>query len=269
MLKKKSSLLWAVIAVFVAGGSLARAAPPATMAPGALTVCTALNRPPMAFFSPAQTPEGVDIDLAGLLAARLGLQAKFLNMPFAGLIPALLAGHCDVIMAQLFIKPARLKVIDEIPYMLSHEDYILPAGAPKLTGVADLSGKKAAAVTGTTAVDLLNEANAALTAAGRPPVRIVLFPENTQALQQLEFGQVDAYAVAYETGLYYSTLEPSKFELGEPPCCEISTGIGISKTAKPLAAAIEAALRGLMKDGSYAAVYKKWNLPGDVLPQSP
>jgi len=232
-----------------------------------LTICSAVNLPPMEFFSPTQQPIGVDIELANLLASRLGLKTKFINIPFAGLIPALLANHCDVIMSQLFIKPPRLKVIDEIPYMYSQEGFILKAGKPLLSGPQDLSGKKAASVTGTTATDLMNKANTALTAAGKPPINIVLFPENTPALQQVQFGQVYAYGVAYETALYYANLEPSVFEVGGAPYFKILTGIGIAKSNQALESALTVALKGLMKDGTYGMVFKKWHLEPDMLPQ--
>ncbi len=232
-----------------------------------LTVCSAVSLPPMEFFSSDQKPEGVDIELANLLASRLNLTAKFINIPFAGLIPALLAGHCDVIMSQLFIKPPRLKVIDEIPYMYSQEGFILKAGAPKLNGPEDLSGKKAASVTGTTATDLMNKASASLTAAGKPPITVVLFPENTPALQQVQFGQVYAYGVAYETALYYANLAPTQFEVGGPPYFKILTGIGVSKDTPGLRDALTIALKGLMKDGTYGMVFKKWHLEPDVLTQ--
>jgi polar amino acid transport system substrate-binding protein len=232
-----------------------------------LTICSAVNLPPMEFFSPEQQPEGVDIELANLLAGKLGLKTKFINIPFAGLIPALLADHCDMIMSQLFIKPPRLKVIDEIPYMYSQEGFILKAGAPNLAGPQDLSGRKAASVTGTTATNLMDTANAALAAAGKPPINIVLFPENTPALQQVQFGQVYAYGVAYETALYYANLEPSEFEVGGPPYFKILTGIGIAKSNQALESALTAALKGLMKDGTYAAVFKKWHLEPDMLQQ--
>jgi polar amino acid transport system substrate-binding protein len=231
-----------------------------------ITYCSAVNLPPMEFFSPSQQPEGVDIELGTALAKSLGYSAKFVNIPFAGLIPALLAGHCDAIMSQLFIKPPRLKVIDEIPYMYSQEGFILKAGAPKLSGPEALSGEKAASVTGTTATDLMNKANTALTAAGKAPITIVMFPENTPALQQVQFGQVAAYGVAYETALYYANLEPGTFEVGGAPYFKILTGIGVSKQQPGLKAALTGALAGLMKDGTYAAIYKKWNLTVDMLP---
>jgi polar amino acid transport system substrate-binding protein len=234
---------------------------------GTITYCSAVTLPPMEFFDPNQQPEGVDIELGDLLATRLGVKAKFINMPFAGLIPALLAGHCDAILSQLFIKPARLKVIDEIPYMNSQEGFILKAGAPKISGPQDLSGEKAASVTGTTATVLMQQANTALTAAGKPPINIVMFPENTPALQQVQFGQVAAYGVSYEAALYYQRLEPNVFESGSPPYFKIATGIGVSKDTPGLKLALTVALSGLMKDGTYAQVFKQWHLEDDMLPQ--
>jgi polar amino acid transport system substrate-binding protein len=230
-----------------------------------LTFCSAVNLPPMEFFSPSQQPEGVDIELGDALAKRLGVTAKWVNIPFAGLVPALLAGHCDAIMSQLFIKPARLKVIDEIPYMYSQEGFILKAGAPKLSGPQALSGEKAATVTGTTATDLLKQASVALRAEGKPPVNIVMFPENAPALQQVQFGQVAAYGVAYETALYYAALQPGQFEVGGAPYFKILTGIGVSKDQPELNTQLTAALHAMMKDGSYAAIYKKWHISADMI----
>ena len=78
--------------------------PPSIAKSKTLRICSAINLPPMEFMSPQTQPEGVDIDLANAISKKLGLKTKFINMPFAGLIPALLADHCDVIMSQLFIK---------------------------------------------------------------------------------------------------------------------------------------------------------------------
>jgi polar amino acid transport system substrate-binding protein len=261
----------AALLAVVLGAALAspaRAALPANIAASkTITFCSAVTLPPMEFFNAQQQPEGVDIDLGNALAQRLGVKSKWINMPFAGLIPALLADHCDAIMSQLFIKPPRLKVIDEIPYMNSQEAVLLKAGSPKIATLAALSGKKAATVTGTTATQLLDEANDALKKDGKPPITIVMFPENTPALQQLQFGQVYAYGVAYETALYYGKIAAGQFEVGGPPYYKILTGIGVSKQQPGLEAALKTALAAMIKDGSYAAIFKKWGLEADMLPQ--
>ncbi len=232
-----------------------------------ITFCSSLTLPPLEFFSAAQQPEGSDIELGDALAKRLGVTAKWINMPFAGLVPGLLAGHCDAVLSGLFIKPERLKVINEIPYMYAREGFILKAGLPALSGPEALSGEKAATVTGTTATDLLNKANVALIKAGKKPITIVMFPENAPALQQVQFGQVAAYGVAYETALYYSHLNPGQFELGGPSYFKILTGIGVAKNQPGLQAALSGALHGMMTDGSYAAIFNKWHIGIDMLPK--
>ncbi|MDE2516997.1 MAG: ABC transporter substrate-binding protein [Rhodospirillales bacterium] len=233
---------------------------------GTLHVCSAINLPPMEFLGADTQPAGVDIDLGDAIGKQLGLKTVWVNMPFAGLIPALLAGHCDAIMSQLFIKPDRLKVIDEVLYMVSHEAVLMKKGAPPISGLADLSGMKAATVTGTTATILLQKESAALQAAGKKPIDIVMFPENTQALQQVEFGQVAAYGVAYETARYYVNKAPQSFQLGGQPYFRVETGIGLRKDETALNGAIRKALMTLHASGEYAAIMKKWDLAIDMVP---
>jgi polar amino acid transport system substrate-binding protein len=232
-----------------------------------ITYCSAVSQPPWEFYSERQQPEGLDIDLGDLLAGRLGLKAKWINIPFAGVVPALLAGQCDAVISALYVKPARLKVIDEIPYMVSRETVLLKAGAPKLDSLDALSGRKVATVTGTTATVLLQAANQDLAKAGKKPIDIVTFPQNAPALQQLQFGQVDAYGVAYETAVYYEHLDQGQFEEGVAPYSDVRVGIGVAKSAPGLDAALSGALAGAMKDGSYAAIFQKWNLGIDALKQ--
>ena len=232
-----------------------------------ITYCSSFTLPPLEFFSATQQPEGSDFDLGNALAKRLGLHAKWVNVPFAGLIPNLLAGHCDVVLSGLFIKPERLKVINEIPYMNAREGFLLKAGAPVLSGPEALSGQKVATVTGTMATELLNQASAALEKDGKKPITVVMFPDNAEALQQVQFGRVAAYGVAYEPAQYYSHLDPSQFELGSPPYFKILTGIGVSKSQPGLEAALTGALHAMMKDGSYAEIFNKWHIDADMLPQ--
>jgi polar amino acid transport system substrate-binding protein len=254
----------AAVAGGLAGGADAATLPPRLASSHEIRFCSAVSLPPMEFMNAKTEPTGVDIALGDALAKRLGVKPVWINMPFAGLIPALLAGHCDAIMSQLFIKQSRLKVIDEIPYMYSHEAILMKAGAPKVGTLAGLAGKKAATVTGTTATILLRKANTELAAAKKPTINIVMFPENTQALQQLQFGQVAAYGVAYETARYYTHIAPGQFELGGPPYFKIATGIGLRKDETLLNTDLRAALAGLMKDGTYKAIFTTWNLQIDM-----
>jgi polar amino acid transport system substrate-binding protein len=249
----------------LAGRVRAADLPASLLKRGTIRYCSAINLPPMEFMNAAAQPVGVDIDLGDEIARRLGLKPVWINVPFAGVIPALLADHCDAIMSQLFIKPERLEVIDEIPYMNSHEAILMKAGAPKVGSLTGLSGRKAATVTGTTATIMLQQANVSLAAAKKPLIDIVAFPENTPALQQVQFGQVAAYGVAYETARYYIHTAPDQFELGGPPYFKVATGIGMRKDETALNTAFRATLAAMMKDGAYARIFTKWDLQIDML----
>ncbi len=228
--------------------------------------CSSINLPPVEFLDAATKPVGSDIEIAQGIATKLGVKAAFVNIPFSGLIPALLAGHCDAIISQLFIKPEREKVINFIPYMYSHEVIMLKRGTTGITSLADLSGRKVAAVTGTTATNLLENENKTLAAAGKKPINMIMFPENTQALQQLQFGQVAAYGVAFEAASYYAHKDPSMFTVGGRPYYKILTGIGIRKNEAGLQAAMASALAKMRSNGSYAKILAKWNISEDALP---
>ena len=235
---------------------------------GKITFCSSINLPPVEFMDTSTKPVGSDIDLADGIAERLGVKAEFINIPFSGLIPALLASHCDAIISQLFIKPAREKVIDFVPYMYSHEVLLLKKGTSGIDGLAALSGKKVAAVTGTTATNLLNDENEKLKTAGKKPIDMIMFPENTQALQQLQFGQVIAYGVAFEAAAYYQHQDPNLFTTGGKPYYKILTGIGIRKDEPKLQTAMAEALAKMRADGSYAKILAKWNISADALPKA-
>ncbi len=242
--------------------------PPAVAKAGKITFCSMISLPPVEFMSPVGKPIGSDIELADGITKRLGVKAEFINMPFAGLIPALLASHCDAIISQLFVKPPREKVINFVPYMYSHEVILLKKGTPGINSLADLSGKKVAAVTGTTATNLLEDENKKLIAAGKTPINMIMFPENTQALQQLQFGQVAAYGVAFEAAAYYIHKDPQLFATGGKPYYKILTGIGVRKNEPKLQAAMVHALAEMRKDGSYNKIFVKWGITQDELPKN-
>ena len=55
---------------------------------------------------------------------------------------------------------------------------------------------------------------------------------------------------------------PDAYELaGEPFDSDTKVGIALRKDSTALKAKLEEAMQGLVKDGGYAALLKKWNLP--------
>ena len=111
-----------------------------------LTYCSGMDSPPLVSFDEAQKPRGLTVDLGLEIAKRLGdKQVQWRVIPFSGLVPALLAQQCDMIVDQLFDKPERRQVIDIVNYMYSSQSVVVPKGNPKgIKTLDDLSAHKVA-----------------------------------------------------------------------------------------------------------------------------
>jgi polar amino acid transport system substrate-binding protein len=242
-------------------------APPAIQTAGKIVFCSDISSPPIEFMDANNQPTGSDIALGTAIAAQLGLQATWSNIPFSGLIPALQAGNCDAIMSQLFDKPARREVINLVDYMNSSQSILVAAGNPKhIQSLDDLSGLKVAVEDGTTIQTILTTQNDTFKKASKPLIDIVVFPKDTDALQQLQIGQVDAYGTTLETAAYYIGKTPNTFEVAGQPFGQILTGIGVVKANTALTDAIQTAFSALKANGTYLQILTQFGIQGDALP---
>lgn len=241
--------------------------PPAVINAGKIVFCSDISSPPIEFMDANNQPTGSDIALGNAIAAQLGLEPSWQNIPFSGLIPALQASNCDAIMSQLFDKPARRAVINIVDYMNSSQALLAASGNPKhVQTLDDLSGLKVAVEDGTTIQSILQDQNTKFKAANKAPIDIVVFPKDTDALQQLQIGQVDIYGTTLETAAYYMGKSPNTFEVAGKPFAQILTGIGVAKANTTLTTAITTALGTLKSNGTYLQILTQFGIQADALP---
>jgi polar amino acid transport system substrate-binding protein len=235
---------------------------------GTIRYCSDISSPPLEFYVNGQQSTGSDVDLGNAIAAELGVTPVWENTAFAGIIPALQAGHCDAIMSQLFDKPARRAVVNFVDYMNSSEAVLVRKGNPQhLMGIGSLCGLNVAAETGTTVTDYLALQNKTCVAHGKRPIAVQTFLRDSDALNQLALGHVDAYGTTVETGGYDMSKNPGMFQIAGPPFGQIPTGIATVKQNTALHRAIAAAFAALQRNGTYQKIMTKWNLKPDMLQQ--
>lgn len=235
-------------------------------AAGKIVYCSDLSAPPLEFFDENSQAMGFDVDLGTEIAKRLGVKAEWLNTPFSGIVPALLAKNCDAVLSQLFDKPARREVVDFVDYMYSSQSLLVPKGNPKnIKSLDDLSGLKIAIENGTTMQSLIDEQNKKFAAAGKAPAEVVVFPKDSDARQALQIGQVAVYGTTLETAGYFLEKAGPVFDIGGEPFAQILAGIAIRKDDGELKAAIQSAFDSMKADGTYQSLLKKWGLAGDEL----
>ena len=97
----------------IAAGLMAMASPAlAQDAPKAITIATEGAYAPWNFTNADGKLDGLEIDLANDLCARMKIQCTIVAQDWDGLIPSLNVGKFDVIMASMFITDKRLEVMD-------------------------------------------------------------------------------------------------------------------------------------------------------------
>ena len=235
--------------------------------PGTIRYCSDISSPPLEFYINGQQPPGSDVALGNAIARELGVKPVWVNTAFAGIIPALQAGHCDAILSQLFDKPSRRAEVNFVDYMNSSEAVLVRKGNPRhVSGIAGLCGLNVAAETGTPITDYLAQQSKVCVAHGKKPISVQTFLRDSDALNQLALGHVDAYGTTVETGGYDMSKNAGMFQIAGPPFGQILTGIATAKQNAALHRGIAAAFAALQRNGTYQKIMTRWGLQLDILP---
>jgi len=236
---------------------------------GKLVTCIDIPYPPQEFFDADGNPTGSDVDIANEIAKRLGLTSLIENSIFDTIIEAVNAGKCDIIVSAQNINPERLAVVDMIPYFQAGQAFVVAKGNPKgIKTDLDLCGKKVGAEQGTTEVDYVNGTsdyagaglNQKCVAAGKAAVIMTEYTKDSDALLALAAGQEDAYFADSPVAGYYTVQQPDQFELSGVTVEVVQEGISVPQAKKGLSAAVVAALKAMMADGTYASILDKYGL---------
>ncbi len=246
---------------------------------GKLLVCTDFPYPPQEFFDDQGNPQGMDVEIAQEIGARLGLQVQFVNSVFDSIIAAVTSGKCDIIVSAMNITADRQKQVSMLPYFQAGQALVALKGNPAgINTTMDLCGKSVAAESGTTEANYLQGVSAdyqgkgltqECTKAGKPPITTVVTQKDSDALQQLQSGKVVAYFADSPVAAYYTVQQPDQFQLVGQVLQPVPEGIafpcgGAADCTKapltPLGTAIKAALDSMMTDGTYLKILTKWNL---------
>ena len=170
---------------------------------------------------------GIDVSVGQYIADSMGKELKVENMSFDYLLPSLVKGDFDIVIAAMEADGERLKSADfSDPYYTDLPPAILvkAADAASYKTLADFSGKSVAAQTGTTKLDIVNKQ---LTGANAVPLQLV-----TDMVNELVNGKVDAILVDGAVAKQYAetnkdlVIADASSELGaaQPYCVAVAKG---------------------------------------------
>src|SRR6266567_281208 len=247
--------LLAALAVFV---TLASAAP----FKGPLKFCSDPSFPPMEYKTPAGKAVGFDIDLATVIAKNWKVKAKFVETGFPGLLPALAAKRCTIVISGIFITPDRVAQFPAVAYMKTHRALVVQAGNPKgIKGPNDLSGKTVAVQAGTKYEEYLKALNVEFKSSGKAQFTLQSYPGDTDAVGQLVVGRADAVLTQDTSGAYQKKQNPGKLAIAYLFPESDAFGIYYRKGDAKLGAGLKTAIKKLKQNGTLRKLAAKHQIP--------
>jgi len=231
-------------ATFEAGTTMAR-----LNEAGAITIGTKYDQPGFGLLNPSGKPEGFDVEIGKIIAAKLGIPEDgitFVETVSANREPFIQNGQADIVVATYTINDKRKEVVDFAgPYYEAGQDIMVAKGNPeKIEGPDDLAGKNVCSVEGSTPAENIRT--------NYPAATLTLFDVYSKCADALTNGQVDAVTTdnVILTGLVAGN--PDGFELVGNPFTKEPYGIGLKKGDQAFRDFINDTLEESFEDGSWA-----------------
>ncbi|WP_397450831.1 ABC transporter substrate-binding protein [Pseudomonas sp. NA-150] len=258
----KNLILTSVLAALMASTSAWAELPAAIKAKGELVVAIMPNYPPMDFKDPAtNTLTGIDYDLGNALGERLGVKIKWQETAFEQMVSGLVTKRVDLVLSGMTDTAERQKSVTFIDYFTSGPQFYTLAKRDDIKDVTDLCGKKVGTSRRTTwPAEAAEWSKANCEAAGKPALIVLGSEGSADARAQLRQGRLDAAMQGSETIPYLMSQEKDQYKPLGTAISKQFTGLGVNKANPELVTAISEALQGMIADGTYQAILKKWNL---------
>jgi polar amino acid transport system substrate-binding protein len=238
---------------------------------GELVLGTEMQFAPFEFLDDG-APKGYSIDLMNLVAADLGVKTRYIDLPFAGIIPGLEAGKFDLVEATSTITKARLdRYHFTLPIAEATVALVKRKGDTSIQKPEDIAGKSVGSTKGSAQTALLKDYVRSLPGGVKAVEEYIGSPN---AYADLEAGRIDAVAGSLPNLAYLVRTRPEKFELVLPafgPTAYFGWFAKKTDSAEQLIGAINASLVKLNKNGQIKELQLRWfgvemNLPQDGIP---
>ena len=197
---------------------------------------------------------GFDIDVVKAIAAKAGIEVKFVNTPWEGIFNALNQGDRDLLVSAVTITDERKQTMDFSNPYFDAQQLIAVKDNSKVAKFDDLKKLKVGVQTGTTGDEAVSKLQ------GKTSANIKRFESTPLALKELEAGGVDA--VVADNGVvihYVNNNTGSKFKtVADASFTPEQYGLPVKKGNTELLEKLNKGLADIKADGSYDKIYTQY-----------
>ncbi len=231
-----------------------------TVEKGKLHMSTNAEFPPYEMVKGDGGFEGIDVEVAGLIAEKLGLELVVDDMGFTATLEAVQNGRSDIAMAGITVNEDRLANMDFTDsYATGVQVVIIKADSPAVQSIDDLAS---AALIGT------QEGTTGYIYCSYPPEEggygedhVVAYETGAVAVQALLAGQVDCVVIDNQPAQEYVKANPG-LEILDTEFAVEDYAIAVKKGNTQLLEQVNKALGELIADGSVQKVVDKYITAG-------
>ena len=220
-----------------------------TVTEGKLTMSTNAAFPPYEMTTDSGDLEGIDIEVAGAIAKKLGLELQVDDMDFDAALLAAQQGKSDIVMAGVSVTEERQKVMEFSDSYATGVQVIIVKEDSDIASVENLDGKMIGTQRGTTGniycTDDYGEDH------------VTTYDNGLTAVQALMNGQVDCVVIDQEPAKAFVAANQGLKILDTEYVSE-DYAIGMAKGNTALQSAVNKALAELQEDGTVQSIVDKY-----------
>ncbi|MGN0652907.1 MAG: ABC transporter substrate-binding protein [Gemmiger sp.] len=221
----------------------------ATVEAGKLIMATNATFPPYEMTTDSGSFEGIDIEIAGAIADKLGLELQIDDMDFDAALLSVQQGKADIVMAGVSVTDDRLLVMDfSDTYAAGIQSIIVPEGS-EIASADDLAGHMIGCQRGTTGYIYCSD--------DFGDEFVTAYDDGLTAVQALNNGQVDCVVIDNAPAKAYVAANPG-LKVLDTSYVEEEYAIGMNKDNTAMKDAVNGALAELKADGTIQAIVDKY-----------
>ena len=258
--KRQFALCLTSAALLLAGAAHAQTALDDVIKAKKITIAIPTDFPPYGFVGTDLKPQGLDIDMANYIGAKLGVAVELAPVTGTNRIPYLQTKKADLVISTLGKNPEREKVIDFASAYSPFFQAVFAAKTLPIKSFADLNGK--------TAVTRGAMEDQELAKVAPANVDVKRFEDNAATLAAFMAGQTQAIATSASAA---GTIMQKNPQLGTEYKLLLKDSpnfIGVAKGEDKLRAKVNEIVADAKKSGDLDKLAVKWlGRPAGDLPQ--
>ena len=226
-----------------------------TVEPGKLIMTTNAAFPPYEMTTDDGDYEGIDVEIAGAIADKLGLELIIDNKDFDAALLAVQGGEAaDMVMAGVTVTDERKAVMDFTDSYASGVQVVIVPEDSDIASIDDMQGKMIGVQRGTTG-DLY--CSDTVENGGFGAENVTPYPDGLTAVQALMNGQVDCVVIDNAPAQEFVTANPG-LKILDTEYANEDYAIGVAKGNTQLLDALNTAIAELKADGTIQSILDKY-----------